>query len=112
MGDLGRLGQIRLQADVHAHENAADLKQLKVRSANGDMIALDRIAKIRDVAGPAAIKRLDMRQIVEITANPTPGVSLGESRALCEKLAEETRPETKARAEYRLVWMQDIPAGE
>ena len=50
MGDLGRLGPIQLQTDAHDHENAADLKQLKVRSANGDMIALDRIAKIRDVA--------------------------------------------------------------
>jgi hypothetical protein len=56
--------------------------------------------------------RLDLRPMVEMTANPAAEVSLVESRTLCEKLFEQVRTESRLSAQYRLTWLQEIPTGK
>ena len=56
--------------------------------------------------------RLDLRPMVEMTANPAAEVSLVEFRTLCEKLFEQVRTESRLPAEYRLTWLQEIPTGK
>jgi hypothetical protein len=43
--------------------------------------------------------------MVALTANPAPGVSLAQARALCEMRAEEIRRELGLSDEYRLAWL-------
>jgi hypothetical protein len=49
--------------------------------------------------------------MVEITANPASSVALAEIRRLCESLTEGIRNELGLSAEYRLHWLQAMPAG-
>jgi RNA polymerase sigma factor (sigma-70 family) len=56
--------------------------------------------------------RLDLRPMVELTANSAAEVSLVECRTLCEKLFEQVRTESRLPAEYRLTWLQEIPTGK
>jgi multidrug efflux pump subunit AcrB len=107
---FGRTWQVVVQADTAVRKQAEDLKQLKVRNNNGDMVPLGTIVSVRQVEGPVAIDRLDGRPMVEITANPSAGVSLAQARTLCEGLAEEVRKELCLPAEYRLTWLQEMPA--
>jgi multidrug efflux pump subunit AcrB len=62
--------------------------------------------------GLRLLARLDLMPMVEVTANPAAEVSLVESRALCEKLFEQTRTASRLPAEYRLTWLQHIPTGK
>ena len=59
------------------------------------------------VSGVAVLRRFDMYSTEEITAHPAAGVSLGEARALCERLAEKVGRELGVAGQYRLTWPRD-----
>lgn len=78
------------------------LKGLKIRNAQGEMVALSAIVTTREIAAASAINRLDMQPMVQITANPTAGTSVADARALCETLFRAIREELALPAAYRL----------
>ncbi|MCR6631840.1 MAG: efflux RND transporter permease subunit [Magnetospirillum sp.] len=63
----------RLQADTGA------LSRLKVRSATGQLVALDTVASIRRQVGPLTINHQSQLPAVTISFNVAPGHSLGEA---------------------------------
>jgi multidrug efflux pump subunit AcrB len=111
-GRFGRTWRVEIQAKAGSGGWAKDLRKLKVRNARGQMVPLAAFVQVRETEGPLALDFLDSRPMVEITANPGPEVSLAQARALCETLAEEVRKELRLPAQYRLTWLQEIPAGE
>jgi hypothetical protein len=48
--------------------------------------------------------------MIEITANPAPGISLGEIRTLCKTLAAAVHEELRLTADYRLTWLDNDSA--
>jgi multidrug efflux pump subunit AcrB len=104
---FGRTWQVTIQAQAAHGKQIEDIQRLKVRNGKGDMVPLETLLTLRDVTGPAVIDRLDGRPMVEIAANPAPGVSPAEARSLCETLADEVRKELRLPAGYRLNWLQD-----
>jgi hypothetical protein len=64
-------------------------------------VALHPVA-LREITGPAIEERLNGQPMVEMTANAAAGVSLAETRTLCETLAREIRAELRLPADYRL----------
>jgi multidrug efflux pump subunit AcrB len=107
---FGRTWQVVVQADAKADDQAAALRQLKVRNAKGEMVPLAALVKVRTVQGPDAIDRLNLQPMVEVTANPAAGVSQAEARALCDKLVEQVRRELRLPGAYRLTWLPEPPA--
>ncbi len=107
---FGRTWQVRVRGHGDFRAQVSDLKQLKVRNNRGEMVPLASVAAIREISGPLAIDRLDLRPAVEITANPAAGVSLGQARKVCETAAEDIRKQLGLSAEYRLTWLQELPA--
>ena len=107
---FGRTWQVVVQADAATRDPAEGVRQLKVRNAKGEMVPLAQLVKVRTVQGPEAIDRLNLQPMVEITANPAAGVSLPEVRTHCEGLANEVRRELRLPADYRLTWLQELPA--
>jgi RND family efflux transporter MFP subunit len=106
---FGRTGHVQVQASAGTRGLEEDIHRLKVRNTQGAMIPLSALVTVRDTTGPAVIDRLDFRLMVEVTANPAPGVGLAEARWLCETLAEEARKELGLPREYRLTWLQELP---
>jgi RND family efflux transporter MFP subunit len=102
----------QLQIAGQPGDLAEDVKRLKVRSTRGQLLALSNLVAVRETTGPGSIDRLDFQPMVEITANPARGVSLGEARSLCETLAEDVRKELGVSPEYGLVWLQELPAAK
>jgi multidrug efflux pump subunit AcrB len=80
-----------------------------VRNGKGEMIPLAKLVKVRQIEGGVA-DRFNGRPMVAVRANPASGVSLAEARALCETTAEAVRKELRLPAEYRLTWLQALPA--
>jgi multidrug efflux pump subunit AcrB len=104
---FGRTWQVRVQAGPRFRNQAEDLKQLKVRNTQGDMVPVAQFVSVREIEAAGVLERLDGKPMVAITANPAPGESLAAARSLCESLAEEIRKELQLSAEYRLTWRQE-----
>jgi multidrug efflux pump subunit AcrB len=103
----GRTWQLSIPADDFRGVRAEDLRQLKVRNARGEIVALSDFAAVRADLAPGLVARLDGRPMVEITGNPTAGLSVAQARTLCDRLAEEVRKELHLSADYRLAWLEE-----
>jgi hydrophobic/amphiphilic exporter-1 (mainly G- bacteria), HAE1 family len=73
----GQRYDIRLKTSENALKNTADLKQIYLRSSNGELIRLDAVASFKPVLGAAVIGRYDLQYAVNFYANPN--VPLGEA---------------------------------
>jgi multidrug efflux pump subunit AcrB len=114
-GDADRPGRSRplqVQAGPISGNRAEDLRRLKVRTSQGEMVPLDSLAAVREIEAPLVLDRLNGHQMVEVTANPASGVALAQARTLCETTAEEVRKELHLSAEYRLTWLDPMPAAK
>jgi multidrug efflux pump len=90
---FGRTWQVNLQADSRFRLRPEDVRQLKVRNAQGEMVPLGTLAVVRDSSGPAMIVRYNQRTAAAINGAGAPGVSSGRAIELMEKLAETDRPQ-------------------
>ncbi|MBY0523064.1 MAG: efflux RND transporter permease subunit [Gemmataceae bacterium] len=89
----GRVLQVKVQGAAVARLDLNELKKLKVRNAQGQMVPLASLVAVRKLMGAVTLERFNNLPAVAITANPAPGVSLADARALCTSLAEEVRRE-------------------
>jgi len=89
----GRNWQVNVQADAKFRSRLEAIGKLKVRSASGEMIPLESIATVRDVAGPAVVNRYQMYPAAEINGAPAPGVSSGEAISIMEQVSKRELPQ-------------------
>jgi multidrug efflux pump len=89
---FGRTWQVNVQADAPFRTDAATLKQLKVRNADGDMVPLGAVINVRDSVGPTQVVRYNMFPAAAINGASLPGVSSGDVIATMERLAERELP--------------------
>jgi hydrophobe/amphiphile efflux-1 (HAE1) family protein len=85
---FGRTWQVNVQADAPFRMDAVQVKQLKVRNSDGDMVPLGSEAEVRDSSGPVQITRYNMSPTASINGLPRPGTSTGDALATMEKLSQ------------------------
>jgi RND family efflux transporter MFP subunit len=114
-GELRRFGRgwpVAVQVPPGEAGPADALKRVRVRNDGGKMVPLSGLVKVREVDDPGVLARFNMDPMVGVTADPAPGVSLGEARGVCEALAEEARRALGLPPAYRLAWLRDMPAAQ
>ncbi len=111
-GSPRKVQRITIQVMTDSEDWAKDLLQLKVRNNQGEMIALEKVIKVRESKDPPLLDFLDGQPMVETTANPVTGTSHAQARKICETGAEEVRKELGLAKAYRLTWLREIPAGK
>src|SRR5262249_20232718 len=84
---FGRTWQVNVQADANYRDQIDDLKQLKIRNVQGNMVPLAAVAEIRDISGPVMIARYNMYPAAPVNGNAAPGVSSGEAIDRMEQIA-------------------------
>lgn len=89
---LGRVWQVRAQADQRFRVEPSDINRLRVRSSTGALVPLGTLVEMRDVGGPNLIQRYNMYTSVPIQGGAAPGVSSGTALDAMEQLARETLP--------------------
>ncbi|CAN7383700.1 efflux RND transporter permease subunit [Rhizobium rhizogenes] len=89
---FGRTYSVRVQADAKFRSHAADIGQLKVRSASGQMIPLSALLKVEASTGPERTTRYNGFLAADINGGPAPGFSSGQAQAAAERIANETLP--------------------
>jgi HAE1 family hydrophobic/amphiphilic exporter-1 len=87
-----RAYRVYVQADQRFRASPANLKQLYARAANGDMIPLDSVVRLRETTAPQVISHFNLFRSAEITGNPAPGQSSGQTLQAMEDLARANLP--------------------
>lgn len=90
---FGRTYQVIAQADSEFRATPDDIKSLKVRNANGDMIPLGAVVDVQETFGPDTAMRYNAFRAADISGNPAPGYSSGQAQDAITKILEETLPQ-------------------
>jgi len=86
---FGRTWQVNLQADSRFRARPDEVKQLKVRNPQGEMVPLGTLAKVEDSTGPVLINRYNMYPAAALNGAWQPGTSSGQAMAKVETLADK-----------------------
>ncbi|HEY7424191.1 MAG TPA: efflux RND transporter permease subunit [Gemmataceae bacterium] len=86
---FGRTWQVVCQANGPFRNDPDRVKLLKVRNADGEMVPLGSVVKVREVGGPINIGRYNMYPAAAILGATKPGVSTGEGIEEMERLCHE-----------------------
>ena len=90
---MGRVYQVRLQADLEHRMGLEDIGRLYVQGRNGEMVSLATLATVETRVAPEFIQRYNMFPSVQIQGEAAPGTSSGNAMLAMEELAAETLPE-------------------
>lgn len=90
---LNRVYRVSMQAEDISRGDIRDVYNLKVSTADGNMVPMGSVSNIRRIIGPDTVNRYNMYPAAEILGNVGPGYSTGEAMAAIEKVAAETLPD-------------------
>ena len=107
---FGRVYRVFLQAEDTYRAQKEDIDKLYVRAADGSMVPLSALVKIKQIRGVQSIKHYNLYRTISIYGGNTPGYSTGEAIAAMEEMASKTLTD-----EYGYEWTgtayQEIAAG-
>src|SRR5690606_11692909 len=89
---LGRVYQVRIQADARYRAHPEDILQLKTRTADGQMVPLSALARVEQAYGPELVTRYNGYVAADISGAPAPGYSSSQAMAAIERVAAKTLP--------------------
>ncbi|WP_342052305.1 MULTISPECIES: efflux RND transporter permease subunit [unclassified Cupriavidus] len=89
---LGRVYQVRMQADGRFRSRPDDIGQLHIRSESGQMVPLASVAKIGQTYGPDQVLRYNGFTAADVSGAPAPGYSSDQAMAAIDRIAAETLP--------------------
>ena len=89
---FGRTYEVIAQADSQFRQHAEDITRLKTRNAQGRMVPLATLVKVKETYGPDRAMRYNGYPASEINGGPAPGFSSGQAEALMARLANENLP--------------------
>jgi multidrug efflux pump subunit AcrB len=107
---FGRTWQVNVQADADSRRQIEDLRQIKVRNAQGAMVPLGALLTVRAVSGPVMIVRYNMYPAAPINGSPAPGVSSGAALQRMERLTRAQLPRAM-RAEWTELALLQLETG-
>ncbi|WP_326541885.1 efflux RND transporter permease subunit [Pseudorhodoferax sp.] len=107
---LGRVYQVRMQADSPFRSKPEDIGQLHVRSASGQMVPIASVATIRQTYGPDQVQRYNGFTSADVGGSPAPGYSSDQAMEAIQRIAAETLPPGMA-YEWTDLTYQQIIAG-
>jgi multidrug efflux pump len=106
----GRPYHVTAQADAQFRAKPTDVKNLKTRNANGEMVPLGTLVKVKDINAPVLAGHFNMFPTAEILGSTAPGVSSGDAIQLMGDLAEKVLPRGM-RIEWTELTLLQILAG-
>lgn len=90
----GKQYQVIAQLERGDRSQPNDLKNIYVRSKNGNMVALDNLITVQDNTSPAAVYRFNRYVSATISSGIPAGSSLGEGIRAMDEIAAKVLPET------------------
>jgi HAE1 family hydrophobic/amphiphilic exporter-1/multidrug efflux pump len=85
----GRLWQVTLQSEAEFRSQEEDLHKVFVRSNQGEMIPLTSLVTLERERGADIMNRFNVYPAARMMANPAPGYTTGQAKAVMEEVARE-----------------------
>jgi hydrophobe/amphiphile efflux-1 (HAE1) family protein len=104
--EFGRTWQVNVQADPRFRAGVQDIRQLQVRSSQGQMVRLGTLMTERNTSGPVSVLRYNMYSATAIIGNTAPGTSSGQAIALMQEIAGKELPRSMALDWTELTYLQ------
>ncbi|NUU03147.1 efflux RND transporter permease subunit [Herbaspirillum robiniae] len=89
---LGRVYQVRMQADAQFRSRPDDIGQLHVRNESGQMVPLASLLTVSQTYGPDQVVRYNGFTAADINGSPAPGYSSDQAMQAIQRIAAETLP--------------------
>jgi hydrophobe/amphiphile efflux-1 (HAE1) family protein len=89
---FGKIYRVMMQAPPEARISMESLKNIKVKSASGNMASLENFVTLEKVYGPDLLTRFNLFQSISVTGSPATGYSSGQALAAVKRVAAETLP--------------------
>ncbi|NOI15907.1 vibriobactin export RND transporter permease subunit VexH [Vibrio hepatarius] len=90
--ERGEEYDVYLRGDENSFNNASDLSQIYLRTASGDLVTLDTVTKVEEVASSIRLSHYNKQKSITITANLANGATLGEALDYLDQKAIELLP--------------------
>jgi HAE1 family hydrophobic/amphiphilic exporter-1 len=90
--DRGEEYDVYLRGDENSFNSASDLSQIYMRTAKGDLITLDSITEISEVASAVRLSHYNKQKSITLTANLLEGATLGDALDYLDQKAIEMLP--------------------
>lgn len=90
---FGRTWQVNIQADPNRRISIDDVKQLRVRNRDGNMVPLAAVATLEPVGGPVLVTRYNGVTAATINGQSAPGASTGETIKAVDAASQKTLPQ-------------------
>jgi multidrug efflux pump len=104
--NFGRTWQVVVQADRQFRDRVGDIRQLHVKSSQGQMIRLGTLVDGRDTSGPVLLLRYNLYAAAALTGNAAPGTSSGQAIRLVQQIANQELPQSMAYDWTELTYLQ------
>lgn len=101
--------EVVLQMEESQRTAPQDIKDIYLRSASGDMVALDNLVTLEQTTTASALPHFDKYRAANITAGMNPGYNLGEAIEYIQQELEKISPETKL--DYKETTREYIESG-
>jgi HAE1 family hydrophobic/amphiphilic exporter-1/multidrug efflux pump len=95
----GRTYRVLMQAEPSERMDPSDVGRIHVRSADGRMIPLSSLVRIKPSSGPEQVERYNGFVAARVMGSGAAGLSSSEALRVVEEIAERTLPEG-----YQLDW--------
>jgi HAE1 family hydrophobic/amphiphilic exporter-1 len=90
--ERGEEYDVYLRGDEATFNSAADLSQIYMRTASGDLVTLDTITRVDEVASSIRLAHYNKMKSITLSANLSDGVTLGEALNFLDQQALENLP--------------------
>ncbi|MGL6073382.1 MAG: efflux RND transporter permease subunit [Fimbriiglobus sp.] len=104
----GRTWQVTAQADARFRVTSDMIRNLKVKTDQGEMVPLGSVCEIQDDFGPVTIQRYNMYSSAAINGSFPPTVSTGQGIAAVEELGRANLPRSFATEWTELSYLQNL----
>ncbi|HEY7309984.1 MAG TPA: efflux RND transporter permease subunit [Gemmataceae bacterium] len=103
---FGRTWQVNIQAERTFRQSVDDIKQLKVRNNQNEMVPLADFASVRFKNGPVMVMRYNMYLAAPVHADAGPDTSSGQAIERLQQAVEEKLPQTMRPEWTELAYLQ------
>ncbi|MGI2154250.1 multidrug efflux RND transporter permease subunit [Shewanella oncorhynchi] len=90
--DRGEEYDVYLRGDENSFNNVGDLSQIYMRSAKGELVTLDTVTHIEEIASAQRLSHTNKQKSITLKANVSEGYTLGEGLKFLDAKAIELLP--------------------
>lgn len=90
--ERGEEYDVYLRGDENSFNNATDLTHIYMRTASGELVTLDSVTRIEEIASSTRLAHYNKQKSITITANLANGATLGEALDFLDEKAHSMLP--------------------